>query len=92
MRSEADNINIKSAMLHVLGDAAASGGVIVAGIVIYFTKWYVADPIISVLIALLVAVGAWRIIKETYIVLMEGIPEKIDLKRGGNAQVDPRSN
>lgn len=80
MRSEAENINIKSAMLHVLGDAAASGGVIVAGLVIYFTSWYIVDPIISLLIALLVAVGAWRIIKETYVILMEGTPEKIDFE------------
>jgi len=80
MRGEADNINIKSAMLHVLGDAAASGGVIIAGVVIYFTKWYIVDPIISLLIALLVAAGAWKIIRETYVVLMEGAPEKIDFE------------
>jgi cobalt-zinc-cadmium efflux system protein len=80
MRGEADNINIKSAMFHVLGDAAASGGVIVAGVVIYFTKWYIADPIISLLIALLVAAGAWRIIRETYVVLMEGAPDKIEFE------------
>jgi cobalt-zinc-cadmium efflux system protein len=85
MRGEADNINIKSAMLHVLGDAAASGGVIVAGIVIYFTKWYIVDPIISILIALLVAVGAWKIIRETYVVLMEGTPERIEFEEVAEA-------
>ncbi len=85
MRGEADNINIKSAMLHVLGDAAASGGVIVAGIVIYFTKWYIVDPIISLLIALLVAAGAWKIIRETYIVLMEGAPDKIEYEEVAEA-------
>jgi cobalt-zinc-cadmium efflux system protein len=85
MRGEADNINIKSAMLHVLGDAAASGGVIVAGIAIYFTKWYIIDPITSLLIALLVAVGAWRIIRETFIVLMEGTPERIEFEEVAEA-------
>ncbi|MDP4161028.1 MAG: cation diffusion facilitator family transporter [Bacillota bacterium] len=74
MRDQADNINIKSAMLHVLGDAAASAGVIIAGVIMYFTKWYILDPILSLLIALLVAAGAWRIMKETYVVLMEGTP------------------
>lgn len=78
MRDQADNVNIKSAMLHVLGDAAASAGVIVAGIIMYFTKWYIVDPILSFFIALIVAVSAWRVLKETYIVLMEGTPVGID--------------
>jgi cobalt-zinc-cadmium efflux system protein len=77
MRGHAENINIKSAMLHVLGDAAASAGVIVAGVIMYFTKWYILDPILSIVIAIIVAAGAWRIMKETYVVLMEGTPEGI---------------
>ncbi|MDA8441977.1 MAG: cation diffusion facilitator family transporter [Peptococcaceae bacterium] len=77
MRDQSDNINIKSAMLHVFGDAAASAGVIIAGLVMYFAHWYIADPIMSILIALLVAIGAWRIVKETYVVLMEGTPSGI---------------
>lgn len=80
MREEADNVNIRSAMLHVLGDAAASAGVIIAGIIMYFTKWYILDPVLSILIALLVAAGAYRIIKETYIVLMEGTPQGIEFE------------
>lgn len=67
-------------MLHVLGDAAASAGVIVAGVIMYFTNWYILDPILSILIALLVAGGAWRIIKDTYFVLMEGTPAEIDFR------------
>ncbi|WP_082053030.1 cation diffusion facilitator family transporter [Gordoniibacillus kamchatkensis] len=78
MRDHADNVNVRSAMLHVFGDAAASAGVIVAGVIMYFTKWYILDPILSVLIALIVAAGAWRVMKETYVVLMEGTPMGID--------------
>jgi cobalt-zinc-cadmium efflux system protein len=77
LKGHTGNVNIKSAMLHVIGDAASSAGVIVAGVVIYFTGWYVIDPVLSVLIALLVAAGAWRIIRESYIVLMEGTPPGI---------------
>ncbi|MCD1259204.1 cation transporter [Paenibacillus athensensis] len=80
MRDQANNVNIRSAMLHVLGDAAASAGVIVAGIIMYFTKWYILDPILSILIAVLVAFGAWRVIKETYVVLMEGTPVGIQFE------------
>lgn len=78
MRDQSDNVNIKSAMLHVLGDAAASAGVIVAGIIMYFTQWYIVDPILSFVIAFIVALGAWRVIKETYVVLMEGTPVEIN--------------
>jgi len=75
-----DNINVKSAVLHMLGDAAASAGVIVGGLVILWTGWYVVDPILSVLIALLIAFGAWRIIRQTIIILMEGVPLGIDFQ------------
>ncbi|BCJ87066.1 cation transporter [Effusibacillus dendaii] len=78
LRDESDNINIRSAMLHVMGDAAASAGVIVAGIIMYFTGWYILDPILSFVIALIVAIGACRVLRETYIVLMEGTPREID--------------
>jgi cobalt-zinc-cadmium efflux system protein len=78
MRDQADNVNMKSAMLHVFGDAAASAAVIVAGAIMHVTKWYILDPILSVLIAVIVAVGALRVMKETYIVLMEGTPKDID--------------
>ncbi|MFC4769904.1 cation diffusion facilitator family transporter [Effusibacillus consociatus] len=81
LRDQSDNVNIRSAMLHVLGDAVASAGVIVAGIIMYFTGWYIVDPILSFFIALLVAVSAWRVLKETYIVLMEGTPAGIDFDK-----------
>ncbi|MCL4442244.1 MAG: cation diffusion facilitator family transporter [Firmicutes bacterium] len=85
MRGHSENVNIKSAMLHVMGDAAASAGVIVAGVVMYFTDWYILDPVLSILIAVLVAAGAWRIIKESYIVLMEGTPPGIKFEEVENA-------
>lgn len=74
MREHTDNVNVKSAMLHVLGDALASAGVIVAGIIMHITNWYILDPIVSILIAVLVGVSAWGVIKEIYVVLMEGTP------------------
>ncbi|MHB1654387.1 MAG: cation diffusion facilitator family transporter [Desulfitobacteriaceae bacterium] len=73
-RGGEDNLNVRSALLHVLGDAAASAGVIFGGIIIQFTAWYIIDPIISVAIAILIAWGAWKIVKETIHILMEGTP------------------
>jgi cobalt-zinc-cadmium efflux system protein len=75
-----DNINVKSAVLHMIGDAMASAGVIVGGVIILFTGWYVVDPILSVLIALLIAFGAWKIVKQTVSILMEGTPKGISLE------------
>lgn len=84
MRHE-ENINVKSAVLHMLGDAAASAGVIIGGIIISFTHWYVIDPVLSVLIALLIARGAWKIVKQTVGILMEGTPAGIEIPKVVNA-------
>jgi len=75
-----DNINVKSAVLHMIGDAMASAGVIIGGFIILFTGWDIIDPILSVLIAFLIATGAWKIVKQTIGILMEGTPKGISLK------------
>jgi len=76
-----ENVNLRSAYLHVLGDALGSVGAILAGIIMYFFDWYVADPIISVVVALLILKGAWGIIKHTIHILMEGTPATVDLQK-----------
>lgn len=78
--SKEDNINVKSAVLHMIGDAVASAGVILGGIIILFTGWYSIDPILSVLIGFLIAFGAWKIVKQTVGILMEGTPRGISLE------------
>jgi cobalt-zinc-cadmium efflux system protein len=75
------DINVRSAVLHMMGDAAASAGVMVGGVIIAFTHWYPIDPILSVLIGLLIAFGAWRIVQQTVVILMEGTPRDVDLDR-----------
>ena len=69
-----DDLNVRSAFLHVLGDAAASVGVIAGALLMYFTGWYQADPIISIAIGLLILVGAWRVLRDAIHILMEGAP------------------
>jgi cobalt-zinc-cadmium efflux system protein len=73
-----NNVNLKSAYLHVLGDALGSVGAILAGLCMYFFDWYVTDPIISVLVALLILKSAWGIITHTVHILMEGTPSSIN--------------
>lgn len=78
---EASNLNVRAAMLHVFGDVGASAGVIVAGLIILFTGWTFVDPLISVGIAVLIAIGAWRILRETSDILLEGVPKGISMPR-----------
>jgi len=70
-----EDLNTKSAYLHVLGDAVSSVGVIVAAIVIWQTGWTLADPIASVLIGLIIIAGSSRVIKDSLHIIMEGVPK-----------------
>lgn len=79
LQKEGDNLNVRAAALHVFGDVGASVAVIVAGVVILLTGWYPVDPILSVGIAGLIAVGAWRILRETTDILLEPVPKDINL-------------
>lgn len=73
-----NNLNLRSAYLHVLGDALGSVGAVLAGLLMLAFGWYVADPIISVLVSLLILKSAWGVIKHTVHILMEGTPITID--------------
>jgi len=76
---EGDNLNVRAAMLHVFGDVGASAGVIVAGIIILLTGWTIVDPLLSVGIAVLIALGAWRILRETTDILLEAVPKGLSM-------------
>jgi cobalt-zinc-cadmium efflux system protein len=77
-RSSGD-INIRSAILHLLGDAAASAAVVVAGLIILLTGWNTVDPLISVGLGLAILWGAWQIIRETLEIFLESSPRAIDV-------------
>lgn len=73
------DLNVKSAFIHVVGDAAASVGVIIGAVIIYYSGWYQADPLISMLICLIIVNGAVKIVRESSHILLEGVPREIDL-------------
>jgi cobalt-zinc-cadmium efflux system protein len=81
LRGQRRNLNVRAALLHVVGDLVASAGVVLAGAIILLTGWTYADPAISIAIAALIAWGALRIVLETVNVLMEGTPRGIDLQQ-----------
>ncbi len=79
LRGETRSLNMRAAFIHVAGDLGASAGVVVAGAVILLTGWLYIDPLLSLGIAVLIALGAWRIVRETVNTLLEGTPREINL-------------
>jgi cobalt-zinc-cadmium efflux system protein len=73
-----DNLNVKAAALHVMGDMLGSVAAIIASIVIIYTGWMPADLIVSVIVALIILRSAWYVIKEAAHILLEGAPEGLD--------------
>ncbi|KDE49352.1 cation diffusion facilitator family transporter [Geobacillus sp. CAMR5420] len=73
-----ENVNVRSAYLHVIGDALGSVGAMAAGLVIWLFDWYAADPLISIAVAVLILKGAFAVVKQTVHILMEGTPAAID--------------
>lgn len=76
-----DDLNVRSAFLHVLGDAAASVGVIAGALVMTFTGWYQVDALISIAIGLLILAGAGRVLRDAVHILMEGVPRGMSVER-----------
>jgi cobalt-zinc-cadmium efflux system protein len=80
-----DDLNVRAAFLHMIGDAAASVGVIVGGIVMYFTSWYLLDALISVGIGFVIFWGSWRVVRESLHILLEGVPRGMDINQVADA-------
>jgi cobalt-zinc-cadmium efflux system protein len=79
-RSREESLNVRGAFLHVVADTFGSIGAIFAGLVMFFTEWYLADPLISMFIGVLIFYSSGKLIRESLNVLLEGVPSHIDLK------------
>jgi cobalt-zinc-cadmium efflux system protein len=75
-----DDLNVRSAFVHMLGDALGSVAIIAGALVIRYTGWLQVDPLLSIVIALLVVWTAWDIIREALNILLEGLPRGIQLQ------------
>lgn len=78
-------INIRAALLHILSDLLGSVAALVSGAVIYFTNWYMIDPILSVFISVLIMFSAIQLLRESFLVLMESVPPHLDTADVGYA-------
>lgn len=74
-----ENLNLRAAFLHVIGDLFGSVGAVTAAILIMSFGWGWADPLASVLVAILVLISGWRVTKDAMHVLMEGTPKNVEL-------------
>jgi cobalt-zinc-cadmium efflux system protein len=87
LRSHGGDLNLRSAFLHLLGDAVTSLGVMLSGFIVYFTGWGYADAIVSVLVSLWIGREAIVIVRKTVNVLMEGTPEGLEFAKVDEAMM-----
>jgi cobalt-zinc-cadmium efflux system protein len=79
------DLNMRAALLHVLGDLLGSLAALVSGIVVWATAWFAVDPALSLLIAMLIAYSSLKLVREAFHGLMEGVPLHLSLEEIGVA-------
>lgn len=80
-REKEKDINVKSAYLHLLSDALVSAGIVVGGIIMYYTHWNWIDNALSIAIAIVILFSTWKLLKESLRLSLDGVPENIDLEK-----------
>jgi len=78
-QEQKNNINVRSAFWHAMGDALASVGVIAGGVIMLATGWRIVDPIVSVVISLIILAAAWGILREGFRVILEASPKDVNV-------------
>jgi cobalt-zinc-cadmium efflux system protein len=76
-KGKENDLNIKSAFLHMAADAGVSLGVVLAGLIIIYTGWTWVDPMISILILVVITSGTWSVLKQSLLLSMDAVPEHI---------------
>ena len=85
MKDKDKDLNVKGAYLHMAADALVSVGVVVSGLVIARTGWYVIDPIIGLLIALIIIYSTWGLLRDSLRLSLDGVPVGTDIRKVENA-------
>ena len=81
MKDQKHDLNIRGAFLHMASDTLVSLGVVIAGIIISFTGFVLIDPIISLVIAAIILVSTWEMLRESLYLSIDGVPEEIDVDK-----------
>ena len=78
MRGSKEDLNIRGAYLHMAADAAVSLAVVIAGVAMFYTGWYLIDPIISLVIVIVIVVGTWSLLRDSMQLALSAVPANID--------------
>lgn len=79
------SLNVRAAILHVMGDLLGSVAALISGAVIWYTHWMPIDPILSIFISILIVISSFRLLRESLLVLMEGVPKHLDISEVGQS-------
>lgn len=79
MRGQQNDLNVRGAFMHMVADTLVSVGVVISGVVIVFTGWYIIDPIISMVIALVILISTWGLLRDSVRLAMDAVPENVNL-------------
>ncbi len=80
LHGASDSGNVRAAALHVLGDLLGSAAAIIAAVCVYWFGWLYADPVLALMIVVILGRGAYGVLKESTHILLEGVPQNVDLK------------
>ena len=81
--ADRNNLNIRGALIHIIGDLLGSAAAVVAALVILFTGWMHIDPLLSILVVLLILRSTWFLLKDAVHVLLEGVPSQLNVSEIG---------
>ncbi|MEO6547504.1 MAG: cation diffusion facilitator family transporter [Ferruginibacter sp.] len=86
-KNKESDMNVKSAYLHLIADALVSLGIVIGGIIMYFTSWYWLDPLISIIIAVFILFSTWHLLTESLRLSLDGVPLNISLAAIKNSAI-----
>jgi cobalt-zinc-cadmium efflux system protein len=79
-RNRENDLNIKSAFLHLLSDAVVSAALVIGGIIIVYTNWYWIDPLLGILVAIVIVFSTWSMLRDSLRLSLDAVPQGIDLR------------
>ena len=80
-RSKDNDLNVRSAFLHLLSDAIVSAGLVIGGIVIFYTHLYWIDPVLSLVVAFIILFSTWQLLRDSLRLSLDGVPAGIEIKK-----------
>jgi cobalt-zinc-cadmium efflux system protein len=81
LRSKDNDLNVRSAFLHLLSDAIVSAGLVIGGILIFYTHLFWIDAVLSLVVAIIILFSTWQLLRDSLRLSLDGVPEGIELKK-----------